>query len=237
MSGRRGSARFDPVLHRGLGDLGIGADLERDRHRQAAVGGCRRVEVQQVLDAVDLLLERRRHRLEMTRGLAPGVTARARRSAAARPRVAGDRQLDDRQHAEQEDEDRDDAGKARPVDEKARDVHGRSPLRPCRRASCPRPFWPALPCRRPASLRRPSHRRPARCRRHLAIDGGAGIGMPLSSTFRTCGVTGTPGITRCSPSTTTFSPAFTLPCTTRMPSISAPGLTSRNCGWPFAPTT
>ena len=36
------------------------------------------------------------------------------------------------------------------------------------------------------------------------------MGMPLASTFSTCGATGMPGTTRCRPSTMTFSPALTL---------------------------
>ena len=152
-----GNARqraVDAVLHRGLGDLGIGADLERDGERQAAVGARLRIEVQQVLDAVDLLLERRRD------GLRDHARIGARELRAhddLRRRdfgILGDRQAKDRQHADQEDEDRDHAREARAVDEEARDVHlarslSSSPARPAPRAGRPAAGRSASPCRRP----------------------------------------------------------------------------------------
>lgn len=50
------------VLHLVFGQIGIGADLERDAHLQRAVGGRHRGHVEHVLDAVDLLARRRSRR-------------------------------------------------------------------------------------------------------------------------------------------------------------------------------
>ncbi len=173
----------DPVLHRGLGDLGVGADLEGHRQRQAAVGARLRIEIEQVLDAVDLLLERRRHRLGDDARVGAGKLRPHHDLRRRDLGILGDRQLQDRQRADQEDEDRDHAGEARPVDEEAGDVHGGGAQPLAADAAGAAPGGPG---------------------------GGGKIGMPLASTFSTCGATGTPGITRCSPSTTTSSPALTL---------------------------
>ena len=75
-----------PVLHLHLREIDVGADPERDRQGQHAVRGGRGRHVEHVLDAIDLLLERRRDRL----GRAPGDWRRdrwhARRPTAGRHR-------------------------------------------------------------------------------------------------------------------------------------------------------
>ena len=53
----------DAVLHQLLRQIGIGAELEGDGQGQGAVGGGLREHVEHVLGAVDLLFQRRRHRL------------------------------------------------------------------------------------------------------------------------------------------------------------------------------
>jgi hypothetical protein len=53
---------LDPVLREHLRDVQVGADPECHRHREFAVARGLAVHVQHVLDAVDLLFERRRHR-------------------------------------------------------------------------------------------------------------------------------------------------------------------------------
>ena len=58
-SGRRGSADRDAVLHQHLRRIEVGAELEGDGERELAVAGRLRRHVEHVLDAVDLLLERR----------------------------------------------------------------------------------------------------------------------------------------------------------------------------------
>ena len=60
-SGRCGVGDRDAVLHLHLRDVEVGAELEGDGERHGAVVGGRGGHVEHVLDAVDLLLERRRH--------------------------------------------------------------------------------------------------------------------------------------------------------------------------------
>ena len=62
-SGSRGSAIGDAVLHEHLRDVEIGAEREGDGDLQLAVAGRLRGHVEHVLDAVDLLLDRRRDRV------------------------------------------------------------------------------------------------------------------------------------------------------------------------------
>ena len=84
-----GQARLglrDAVLHQLLRLVGVGAELEGDGQRHQAVGGRLAAHVEHVLDAVDLLLERRRHRLGDHLRVGARDTARARRPTAARPR-------------------------------------------------------------------------------------------------------------------------------------------------------
>ena len=71
------------VLHLHLRQVDVGADLEGDGEREHAVRGGLRRHVEHVLDAVDLLLERRRDGL----GRAPAGWRRD-RSRAPRPRAA-----------------------------------------------------------------------------------------------------------------------------------------------------
>ena len=58
--GRRGWATRQPVLHQHVGDIEVGAELERDGQLHVAVVGRQRRHVEHVVDAVDLLLDRRR---------------------------------------------------------------------------------------------------------------------------------------------------------------------------------
>ena len=73
-----GQARLgdrDPVLHQHLGGIEIGAEREGHGQRQLAVAGRLADHVEHVVDAVDLLLERRRH------GIAHGLGRGARDSS------------------------------------------------------------------------------------------------------------------------------------------------------------
>ncbi len=116
--GQAGQRAVDAVLHRGFSGFGAGADLEGDGECHGAIGGGLRIEIQQVLDATDLLLQRRGH------GLADHTRVGARELRAHHDLwrrhlgVLGERQLEDGQRADEEDEDRQHGGKARPVDEK-----------------------------------------------------------------------------------------------------------------------
>jgi len=74
---RQGGARriATVVLDQDLRLIEVGAEPERDRERHIAVGGALRRHVEHVLDAVDLLLDRRRDVSAMTSGGAPGYEA------------------------------------------------------------------------------------------------------------------------------------------------------------------
>ena len=65
----------DAVLHLHLRDIEIGADIEGHRDREAAVGGRVRRHVDHVLDAVDLLLDRRHHGRGDDVGAGAGILA------------------------------------------------------------------------------------------------------------------------------------------------------------------
>ena len=65
----------DPVLDVDLVDVRIGVDVERDRQLHRAVVGVGRLHVEHVVDAVHLLLERRRHRLLDRQRVGAGVGA------------------------------------------------------------------------------------------------------------------------------------------------------------------
>jgi hypothetical protein len=65
----------DTVLHLHLRDIEIGAELEADRDREASVRGRVGRHVDHVLDAVDLLLDRRHHRRGHDLGAGAGILA------------------------------------------------------------------------------------------------------------------------------------------------------------------
>ena len=113
----------DAVLHLHLGDVEIGAELEADRDREAAVGGRVRGDIDHVLDAVDLLLDRRHH----SGGDDLGAGARILAGDADQRRrnlgILRDRQAQKRHGAQDRDDHRDHRGKDRPVDEEMRDAH------------------------------------------------------------------------------------------------------------------
>jgi hypothetical protein len=104
----------DAVLHRRFGHFGIGADLERDRQRHGAVGGRLRVEVQEVFDAVDLLLERRRNSLRDHPRIGAGELRPHDHLRRRDFGVLGNRQPEDRQQPQQKDDDREDSREAGP---------------------------------------------------------------------------------------------------------------------------
>ncbi len=65
----------DAVLHLYLGDIEIGPDVEADRNRETAVAGRIRRQIDHVLDAVDLLLDRRHHGGRDNIGAGAGILA------------------------------------------------------------------------------------------------------------------------------------------------------------------
>ena len=165
-AGRRGVRGGDAVLHLHLRDIEIGAEVEGDRDREAPVGGRVRGHVEHVLDAVDLLLDRRHH------GRGHHVRAGARILAGHvddRRRDLGilrDRQPEERHRAQDHEHDRDHGGKDRPVDEEVRDAHRAPSLRLSSSLS--------PPCALRLLLRRDLGARP---RAHQAVDDDAVLGL------------------------------------------------------------
>ena len=75
-SGRIGSASDYAVLHQHLGHVQVDAGLERDGQRVGAVVGALRRHVHHVLDAVDLLLDRRGDGVGDDLGVGAGIDGR-----------------------------------------------------------------------------------------------------------------------------------------------------------------
>ncbi len=115
----------DPVLHLHLGDIEIGADVEGDRDGEAAVGGGVRGDVEHPLGAVDLLLDRRRHRVGHRLGAGAGKLAGDVDHRRGDLGILRDRQAREGDAAEDHEDERDHGGEDRAVDEEMRDAHGR----------------------------------------------------------------------------------------------------------------
>ncbi len=113
----------DAVLHLHLGDVEIGAEIEGHRDREASVRRRVRRHVDHVLDAVDLLLDRRHHGrgddVGAGAGILPGHVDDRRRDL----RILRDRQARERHAADDHEHDRDDGGEDRTIDEKMRNAH------------------------------------------------------------------------------------------------------------------
>ena len=126
--GRRqlGHGEVDPVLHLHLGDVGVGVEGEVDGEGQDAGGGARRRHVEHVVDAVDLGLDGRRHRVG--EGLRVGARVDGgHRHLHGRDRgVLLDRQGAHGHEAGQAQDDRDDRGEDRALDEEPGE-HGARP--------------------------------------------------------------------------------------------------------------
>jgi len=127
--GQFGLGYRDAVLDEHLRDVEVGAEREGDGELQIAVGGRLAVHVEHILDAVDLLLERRRHRIADNFSGSAGITGgddnRGRRDL----RVLGHRQREIGGRANNDDKDRQDGRKDRPVDKEMRNIHRVRPLR------------------------------------------------------------------------------------------------------------
>src|SRR4029077_14276943 len=110
----------DFVLRLYQGDVRGCARIERQRYRRAAVRRRRRAEVQQVVDAGELLLD------DLRDGLGDGLGVGARIARADDDlwrrdrRIRFDAERGDRDCAAEQDQDRDDPGEDRTVDEKTR---------------------------------------------------------------------------------------------------------------------
>ena len=74
--GSSASGEARAVLHVHGVDVGVGAEREGDGERIAAVGAADRLIVERVVDAVDLLLDRLRHRGLDQLGVGAGIVRR-----------------------------------------------------------------------------------------------------------------------------------------------------------------
>ena len=90
---------------------------ESDRQRVGAVVGALRRHVEHVLDAVDLLLDRRGHGVEHQLGVGARIAGRHLHRRRRDVGILGDRQHENRQRAGQRDDDRQHRGEDRPADE------------------------------------------------------------------------------------------------------------------------
>ena len=117
----------DAVLHLHLRDIEIGAELEGDGDREAAVAGRVRRHVEHVLDAVDLLLDRRDHGrgddLGAGAGILPGDVDR---SAARFPDIARPAGAKNATPPRITNTIETHGGEDRPVDEEMRYAHARA---------------------------------------------------------------------------------------------------------------
>ena len=128
----------DAVLNEDLRDIEVGTERKGDGELQITVGGRLTVHIEHVLDAVYFLLERRRHGIADDFGGSAGITRADDNRRRCDFWILGDREGEIGRPANQNDKDRQDGRKDRPVDEKMRQVHRGSPLKAARPSrSCP----------------------------------------------------------------------------------------------------
>src|SRR6266853_1547411 len=110
----------DAILDQHLGGIEIGAELKGDAQRHVAVARALRRHVEHVLNAIDLLFDRRRNRFRYHLRVGAGIGGRD------LDRWWRNRKRRKRDHADERDDDADDAREDRPVDEEVRKVHSNS---------------------------------------------------------------------------------------------------------------
>ena len=110
-------------MHQHLSGIEIGAELESDAQCQVTVASALRRHVEHVLDAIDLLLDWRRHRFRYNFCVCAGIIGRHLNSGWRDIGILRDRKGRKRDDANERDDDADHAGKDRPVDKKVREVH------------------------------------------------------------------------------------------------------------------
>src|SRR5947207_11403585 len=121
-----GDRNSDAILHQYLRRIEIGAELKRDAEGHVAVARALRRHVEHVLNAIDLLLDRRRNRFRYHLRVGAGIGGRDldrwwRSLGILRnwKRRKGD-------YADERDDNADDAGKDRPIDKEVRKIHSNS---------------------------------------------------------------------------------------------------------------
>jgi hypothetical protein len=121
----------DAVLDQYLCSIEVGAKLERDGDRQPTIASRLRRLVEHIVDAVDLLFDRRSHRVGDGFGRGARISGADRHRRRDNLRKLGDGQTDIGESAYDRDDDRDNAGKDRPPDEEMAEAHGRIPKLIC----------------------------------------------------------------------------------------------------------
>ncbi|MND98469.1 hypothetical protein D3C80_908230 [compost metagenome] len=126
-----GKFRLGPghaVLHLHLRVVQVGTQGKGDGQGDLAVGGRLRGHVQHVLDAGDGLLQGRGHGFTDDLGVGPRIVGVNDDSGWHHFRVLADRQLEQRDGAGNQDQQREHGGKDRPRDKEPGELHGCVPL-------------------------------------------------------------------------------------------------------------
>src|SRR5205823_10336428 len=118
-----GDRNSDAILHQYLRRIEIGAELKRDAEGHVAVARALRRHVEHVLNAIDLLLDRRRNRFRYHLRIGAGIGGRDLDRWWRNLGILRNWKRRKRDDADERDDDADDAGKDRPVDKKMREVH------------------------------------------------------------------------------------------------------------------
>ena len=119
--GRHGAG--DAVLHLHLGVVQVGTEGEGHGQRQAAINGRLRRHVEHALDADDGLLQRRGDGFTDHLGVGAGKIGTHHDGRRHHFRVFADRQLEQRDGAADQDQQRQHRGEDRPLDEELREIH------------------------------------------------------------------------------------------------------------------
>src|SRR5882724_4570764 len=233
-----GDRNSDAVLHQHLGGIEIGAEFESDAQRHVAVACALRRHVEHVLNAVDLLLDRLRNRFRYHLRVRAGIGGRDLDRWWRNLGILGNWKRRKRDHADERDDDADDAGKDRPVDEEVRKVHSNAEcgiriaelLARLRRAvlmeatviaisssaSCLIAVSFAARTRSDSSSN--SSQPNSEFRTYFLGSGFEGVGCAGGVSCSGIGFTGIPGCSSCRRVETTFSPSLRPFFTIRLPS-------------------
>src|SRR5205807_6099728 len=113
----------DAILDQHLGGIEIGAEFESDAQRHVAVARALRRHVEHVFNTIDLLLDRRRNRFRYHLRVGAGIGGRDLDRWWRNVRILRNWKRRKRDHADERDDNADDAREDRPVDEEVRKVH------------------------------------------------------------------------------------------------------------------
>ncbi len=116
--GQRGQGELDAVLHQNLVDIRIGADGEGDGQHISAVRRARRLHIEHLVDAVDLVLDRQRDGVQHGLGAGAGIARRDLNRRRDHVGIFGDGQAVERHRADDDEHDRQHIGQNRTLDEK-----------------------------------------------------------------------------------------------------------------------